>query len=94
MPRRLPERTRQQKRRPRRFSRRKKYKPTSIFQPAPVEEGQELEVVIDDIGSRGDGISRIQNYLIFVPRAKIGERIRVKIVKVNRKFAIAEKIAS
>ncbi|MCD6445639.1 TRAM domain-containing protein [Candidatus Bathyarchaeota archaeon] len=59
---------------------------------APVKENQELEVLIDDIGSRGDGIARIQGYLIFVPNSKIGERIRVKILRVGGKFAVAEKI--
>jgi predicted RNA-binding protein with TRAM domain len=60
---------------------------------APVKENQELEVVIDDIGSRGDGIARIQNFLIFVPRSKIGERVKVRILAVREKFAVAEKIA-
>ena len=59
---------------------------------APVKENQELEVLIDDIGSRGDGIARIQGYLIFVPNSKIGERVRVKILRVGGKFAVAEKI--
>ncbi len=91
MPRRLPEKNRQSKRRSRHF-RGRRYRSAPIFQSAPVKEGQELEVVIDDIGSRGDGVSRIQGFLIFVPNSKIGERIRVRIVKVERKFAIAEKI--
>jgi len=60
---------------------------------APVKENQELEVVIDDIGSRGDGIARIQSYMIFVPRSKIGERVRIRIISVREKFAVAEKIA-
>ena len=54
--------------------------------------GQEIDVIIDDIGSRGDGITRIQGFLVFVPEAKVGERLKVKIVSVGRKFAIAEKI--
>ncbi len=49
-------------------------------------------MVINDIGTRGDGIARIQNYLIFVPQVKVGERLKVKILKVGRKFASAEKI--
>jgi len=48
--------------------------------------------VIDDIGSRGDGIAKIQGYLIFVPNSKIGERAKVRIVSVGGKFAVAEKI--
>jgi len=90
MPRRLSERTRHV--RPRRFQKREKKYSAIGFQRAPVEEGQEINVVIDDIGSRGDGISRIQNFLIFVPKTKVGERVKVKILRVGRKFAIAEKI--
>jgi len=58
----------------------------------PVKENQELEVVIDDIGSRGDGIARIQGFMIFVRGSKMGERVKVKILSVADKFAVAEKI--
>jgi len=63
------------------------------LQSRPVKENQEIEVVIDDVGSRGDGIAKIEGYLIFVPRSKIGERVRVKIRSVGEKFALAEKLA-
>ncbi|MEM1538993.1 MAG: TRAM domain-containing protein [Candidatus Bathyarchaeia archaeon] len=59
----------------------------------PVKENDELEVVIDDIGSRGDGIARIQGYMIFVPRSKVGERVKVRILSVGGKFAVAERIS-
>jgi len=90
MPRKLKEKTRHV--RPRRFRKREKKYSAIGFQRAPVKEGQEISVVIDDIGTRGDGIARIQNYLIFVPQVKVGERLKVKILKAGRKFAIAEKI--
>ena len=94
MPRRLPEKTRNAPKKPRRYGSQSRFRPSSPFFPAtPVKENQELEVVIDDIGSRGDGISKIQGFLIFVPRSKIGERVRVKILSVDEKFAVAEKIA-
>ncbi len=89
MPRRLPEKTKTLNR-SRRGVKRAEYQ-SSVFQQIPVSEGQEIDVVIDDIGSRGDGITRVQGFLIFVPKARIGERLRVKIVRVGRKFAIAEK---
>jgi predicted RNA-binding protein with TRAM domain len=57
-----------------------------------VKENQELEVVIDDIGSQGDGIAKLQGFLIFVPRSKIGERVSVRIVSVTGKFAVAERV--
>ena len=93
MPRRLPEKTRNAKRKPRRYGSKRRYRPSKpFFRSAPVRENQELEVVIDDIGSKGDGIARIQGFLIFVPRSKIGERVKVRIVSVGEKFAVAEKI--
>jgi len=90
MPRRPPEKTRHV--RPRHVQKReRKYDPLP-FQRAPVDVGQEIDVIIDDIGSRGDGITRIQGFLVFVPKTKVGERLKVKIVSVGRKFAIAEKM--
>jgi predicted RNA-binding protein with TRAM domain len=92
MPRRLPERTRNAAVKPRRFGSQKRYRSDRpVTGAAPVKENQEMEVVIDDIGSKGDGIAKIQGFLIFVPRCKIRERIRVKILSVGEKFAIAER---
>jgi len=94
MPRRLPEKTKHVERKPRRFGGSRRFNPDRpFFQAAPVKENQELEVVIDDIGSRGDGIARIQGFLIFVPKSKIGERVRVRILSVGGKFAVAERIS-
>jgi len=92
MPRRLSDKTRNVQRRPRRYGSQKRFRSNRpLFSFAPVKENQELEVVIDDVGSRGDGVARIQGFMIFVRNAKIGERIRVKILSVMEKFALAEK---
>ncbi len=92
MPRRLPERSTGRK--PKRASRAKRErKYQSIpFRKAPVKTAEELDVVIDDIGSGGDGIARVRGFLVFVPQTKVGERLRVRITKVGRKFAFAERI--
>lgn len=93
MPRRLPEKTRTAKRKLRRRGSKRRYRPSKPFlQKAPIWRGQSLEVVIDDIGSKGDGIARMHNYMIFVPGGKVGERVTVKIVSVGGKFAVAERI--
>ena len=55
-----------------------------------VKENQEIEVAIDDIGSRGDGVARIQGHLMFAPRNRIGERVRVRIRSVSEKFRLTE----
>jgi len=94
MPRRLPEKTKNAPRKPRRHGSQSRFRTSRPILPrAPVKENQELEVVIDDIGSRGDGIARMQGFLIFVPRSRVGERVRVKIISVGEKFAVAEKMA-
>jgi len=94
MPRRLPEKTKNAPRKPRRYGSRRRFRPgRPFFQASPVKENQELEVIIDDIGSRGDGIAKMQGFLIFVPNSKIGERVKVRILSVGGKFAVAEKIA-
>jgi predicted RNA-binding protein with TRAM domain len=92
MPRRLPEKTKNEQRKPRRFGSKSRFRPSRpLLRMTPVKENQELEVVIDDIGSRGDGIARIQSFLIFVPNSKIGERVKVRVLSVGEKFAVAEK---
>jgi len=94
MPRKLPEKTRNAPRKPRRFGSQRRYRSGKpLLHLSPVKENQEIEVVIDDIGSKGDGIAKIQSFLIFVPRCKIGERLRVRIKSVGEKFAVAERIA-
>ena len=93
MPRRLPEKTKNAPRKPRRFGSQKRFRSTRpFFRMSPVKENQEIDIVIDDIGSRGDGVARIQSFLIFVPNSKIGERVKVRILSVGDKFAVAEKI--
>ncbi len=89
MPRRLPEKTRNATKEKSRQKRKREYDSLPL-QEVPVNPGQKIEVIIDDIGSRGDGITRVQGFLVFVPEAKVGERL--KILSVGRKFAIAEKI--
>lgn len=90
MPRRLAEKTRHV--RPSCFRKREKMYNLILFQPNPVNKGQEINATIDNIDNRDDEITRIQNFLIFVPQAKIREHLNVKNVKVTKKFAVAEKI--
>jgi predicted RNA-binding protein with TRAM domain len=94
MPRRLPEKTKNAPRKPRRYGSKSRFRPSRpLFQQSPVKENQEIEVTINDIGSRGDGIAKLQGYMIFVPNSKIGDHLKVRIISVGGKFAVAEKIA-
>jgi predicted RNA-binding protein with TRAM domain len=57
-----------------------------------VEEGKEYKLTIVDMGKQGDGIARLQGLVIFVPGAKPGEEVDVRIKKIGRNCAFAEKI--
>ncbi len=59
---------------------------------APIEEGEEYDVKIEDVGKEGDGITRIEGFVVFVPDTKAGDEVKVKITSVRRRFAFAEKI--
>ncbi|PSG99542.1 MAG: deoxyribonuclease [Nanohaloarchaea archaeon QH_8_44_6] len=45
---------------------------------------------MDDLGSKGDGIARIDGFVIFVPGGEVGESYDVEVTSVGRKFAFAE----
>ena len=61
-----------------------------IVKKCPVEVGDELEVNITDISPSGDGMSRIQGYVVHVPGAKPGDRVKVKINTIGEKSVTAE----
>lgn len=57
----------------------------------PVDEGEVRYVEIEDIGKQGDGIARVERgYVIIVPGAEIGERVKVEISEVKSNFAVGE----
>jgi len=60
--------------------------------PKPIKEGEEYDIEINEVGSKGDGIARIKNFVVFVAGAKQGEKCRVKIKEVRNRFAFAEKV--
>ena len=60
--------------------------------PKPVKVGEEYEVEIKETGSKGDGIARIKNFVVFVKNSKKGEKTKIKITEVHNRFAIARKI--
>jgi predicted RNA-binding protein with TRAM domain len=64
---------------------------TSSSFSKPVETGKEYTVDITDIGRTGDGIARIQGFVIFVKNAKRGDKsIKIKVNSVGDRFATAE----
>ncbi len=57
---------------------------------APIKVGEEHEVKIEDVGRDGDGIARIEGFVVFVTGAKVGDEVKIKINSTRRNFAFAE----
>jgi predicted RNA-binding protein with TRAM domain len=58
--------------------------------PKPVEIGKEYDVQVAERSNRGDGIARIQGFVISVKNGKIGDKVKVKVTSVGNRFAVAE----
>ncbi len=57
----------------------------------PVDVGETRYVEIEDIGKQGDGIARVERgYVIIVPDADVGERVKIEVTEVKSNFAVGE----
>ena len=57
---------------------------------APVKVGDELDVKIEAVGEKGDGIAKKNGFVLFVPGVKTGDEVKIKVTKVLRKVGFAE----
>ncbi|MDP3034007.1 MAG: TRAM domain-containing protein, partial [Methanobacteriaceae archaeon] len=51
---------------------------------SPINEGDEYDVKIEDMGRDGDGITRIEGFVIFVSGAKVGDEVKIRINATRR----------
>ena len=57
---------------------------------APVNVGDELDVKIEAVGEKGDGIAKKDGFVLFVPNTSQGDQVRIKVKKVLSKVGFAE----
>ncbi|HEX3077324.1 MAG TPA: 23S rRNA (uracil(1939)-C(5))-methyltransferase RlmD [Lachnospiraceae bacterium] len=57
-----------------------------------LEKNDEIEVVIDGLGSEGEGIAHVDGYALFIKEALVGEKARVKIMKTKKSYGYARLI--
>ena len=58
-----------------------------------VEEGMEMEVDIQFLSKRGDGVAKIGKYTLYVTGTKPGQRVKVRITRVAGSIVFTEKMA-
>ncbi len=56
----------------------------------PVKVGEELDVTIEAVGEKGDGIAKKNGFVIFVPGVKAGQQVKIKVTRVLRKVGFGE----
>ncbi|MGM5485020.1 MAG: TRAM domain-containing protein [Nanobdellota archaeon] len=59
---------------------------------APVKEGEQLDVKIEAVGEKGDGIAKKDGFVIFVPDTNEGDEVKIKVTKVLKKVGFGEKV--
>jgi len=66
---------------------------TKALRPQETDEvkmGETYELVIEDVGRRGDGLAKRGGVVIYVPGTIKGSRVKVKIEKANGKVAFGK----
>ncbi len=58
----------------------------------PVKVGDKVTVEITDVARKGDGIARVNGFVIFVPGASKGDNIEVEITELRNRFAIGKRV--
>ena len=57
--------------------------------PAPVAKNDELELTIDSLAYGGNGVARLNGFVVFVRRGLPGDTVRARVTKVKRGWAEA-----
>jgi 23S rRNA (uracil1939-C5)-methyltransferase len=56
---------------------------------APVRKDEEVELQVDSLAYGGNGVARLNGFVVFVRRGLPGDRVRARVTKVKRGFAEA-----
>ncbi len=58
--------------------------------PKPVKVGDELDVTIEAVAAKGDGIAKKDGLVIFIKGAQQGQTCKIRITDVRQRFAVGE----
>jgi predicted RNA-binding protein with TRAM domain len=62
------------------------------FRAPPVKVGDEIDVQVTEVARKGDGIAKVEGFIVFVPGTTKGDSCRIRIKEVARRFAVGEKV--
>jgi len=57
-----------------------------------LQEGQELDVEIQSVSKRGDGVVRMGRYIMYVARGKPGQKVKVRITRISGSIVFTEQV--
>lgn len=58
----------------------------------PVEKNEEYIVEVSGLGFEGEGVAKVEGFPVFIQGALVGEKVKVKIIKVSKNFAFGKLI--
>ncbi len=57
---------------------------------SPIDIGKTYDVTIEELGREGDGIARIEGFVVFVPNTKKGDSVKIRVTRVSERVGFAE----
>lgn len=66
--------------------------PPKGFNPVPFSYHEEIELEIDSLSNAGDGIGRVNGWVVFVPFALPGDKVKARIWRNDKNFSSADLI--
>ena len=57
-----------------------------------LQEGQEMDVEIQSVSKRGDGVVRMGRYIMYVPRGKPGQKVKIRITRISGSIVFTEQV--
>lgn len=64
--------------------------PPRHFAPIPFAYHQEIEIRIDNLSNQGDGVGRVGNWVVFVPFALPGEKVKARVYRNDKNCSMAD----
>ena len=68
----------------------KNYNKNNNEKEQPVSVGEVIDVEISDVGDKGDGIAKVDGFVIFVKNAVKGQNVKIRIEKVLKSVAFGK----